>query len=119
MQFSIGGIDLTKYIVDETYDVNMEYDFQEWKDSNSFLHRKYERSRIKGAMQIVCSEKSGMSPGEFLDIVHRNTKNDMTMMCRCYVVNIAQERVTTAYYTITQVLHRDNVDIFNLEIMER
>ena len=114
----IGATDLTKKIEDNSYAIESEDEFIEWKDGNSKKHRVYVKSRAKGTFNIICDKRLGMSSSEFLSLVKENTENNAVMIT-CWINNKAEYRTLSAYTKITVKKHTDTTDIFSIELEER
>lgn len=120
----INGVDYTPHIVDDSYDINSNDVYESWEDGNKVEHRIPVTKKISGAVQILCSEKSGwLHVEDFLADLNAATDNSV-LTCGVFVPNLNAFKALDCYYTLKNTSHiKDGSnlfsDIFELELKER
>lgn len=59
--FKIGDLDVTPFIVLNSYEVSKQPEYVEWKDGNSTLRRGIKRWKLKGSFNVKFFNKSDYS----------------------------------------------------------
>lgn len=114
--FKIGNTDLTKYIEDDSYNVVSEPEYEEWKDGNYNKHRIYVRDRIKGSINVICSNKT-ITKENFLKLLKNNIR-EHKLMCHVYVTNKNEEKIIECFFSIEPSLFRKDVVVYSLTLEE-
>ena len=65
--FVIDGHDFTNHIKVPSYNVNMEEEYEEWKDGNYTKRREITRSKISGSFTMIFDDNDELDT--FLDLV--------------------------------------------------
>lgn len=117
MLFVVSGKELSSLIVDGSYNIESLKEYEEWKDANYSLHRKYIRSRVEGSLQVVCDDRLGINSTELLEMLEANTQNDL-LMCTLWINNESRARTVECYYEVNTE-HRPSTDLVTINIQER
>ena len=72
---TIGAVDITKYIIKDTYKVATEPTFESWLDGNFHEHRIYVRDRMKGSFDLIFFDEDNGAYQNFLSLLNANTTN--------------------------------------------
>lgn len=118
----VGTTDITDYIVDGTYEMDSEDQFESWKDGNYVEHRIIVSSKVKGSFNVVCSNET-IDLDDFralFDDVADTGKVTMTV----YVTNTGKMETISAYYAMKNadhIIRADGtyIDVVTVEITER
>ena len=118
----IGGIDITPYIVDGTYDINSEDSYESWNDGNMVEHRVIVTQKVIGSFDIVCCWKTIM-PNEFAELINRLDNNGV-LTIGLFVPTKSSFKAVSCYYNITSKEHNldahgNPIDIFTISLKER
>lgn len=89
-------VDFTQYIPAPSYDVNLEDIDEDWTDANYVTHRIVPRTKIKGSLELLFTEKEQYN--RFLKLLKMN------------------KLVNGAGYTQLKVQVNDDIDIYSNEI---
>ena len=120
----IHGVDYTPYIVQGSYNINTEDVYESWEDGNMVEHRIIVTRKIKGSVQIVCSEMPrGKSVTDFLADLAAVTDNGV-LTIGVHVPNLGAVKAINCYYTLDNAQHIKSIgglftDVFTLQIKER
>lgn len=106
---TVGGTDITKYIIKDTYKVNSEPVYQSWTDGNFHEHRIQIRERVEGSFDVIFFDDDNGAYQDFLALLEANTINTL-LTCGLYVENKAAFEAFNVYYTIKAVQHARTID---------
>lgn len=106
---TIGGTDITKYIIKDSYDINSEPVYQSWQDGNFREHRIYTRDRIEGDFEVIFFDEDNGSYEDFLELLAGSTSNHLTTM-GLFVLNDSSFEALQAYVQITAKQHAETSD---------
>ena len=95
MLASINGIDITKYIIASTYNVNNIDDYVEWKDAWHKKHRNIIRGRVSGSFDLKFL-KGTTDYSDFVALIE-NSKVYGSLTMTVYVSNKNMEKSIDAY----------------------
>jgi hypothetical protein len=95
MYASIGGVDITPYIQETSYDVNQYEEYEEWKDGNRKKHREVMRTYVEGDFDLVFVTASDLNA--FLTLLENN-KVDGHLPITLYIQNLNQNKVCSVLY---------------------
>ena len=120
----IHGVDYTPYIVHGSYNINTDDVYESWEDGNMVEHRIIVTSKVKGTIQIVCSDMPRCkSASDFLADVKAATDNGV-LTVGVYVPNLGAMKAINCYYSVQTSSHIKSIggqftDVFTLQIKER
>lgn len=106
---TVGGTDITKYIIKDTYEMNAEPVYESWTDGNFHEHRIRIRERVKGSFDVIFFDEDNGAFEDFLALLEANTTNTL-LTCGLYVQNKAAFDAFYMYYTITAQQHARTID---------
>lgn len=106
---TIGGTDITKYIIKDSYDINSEPVYQSWQDGNFREHRIYTRDRIEGDFEVIFFDEDNGAYEDFLELLAGSTSNHLTTM-GLFVLNDSSFEALQAYVQITAKQHAETSD---------
>lgn len=117
----VNGVDITKWIDKDTYQVNATDVFESWENANFVQTRIFIRDRVAGKFEIRCGSRS--SYADFLANWNAAAVNGVVTM-GIYVQNKNQMKAINAYYTFTGEEHYEldngaKLDRISVEIEER
>lgn len=120
----INGVDYTPFIVEGSYKINTVEQYESWKDANMVEHRVVVTSKIKGSVQILCSEEGNWPEvSEYINDLNGAT-NNYVLTCLVYVPSLGKSEAIECYYENENINHIKSIggkfsDIFELKISER
>ena len=106
---TIGGTNITKYIIKDSYDINSEPVYQSWQDGNFREHRIYTRNRIEGDFEVIFFDEDNGAYEDFLELLAGSTSNHLTTM-GLFVLNDSSFEALQAYVQITAKQHAETSD---------
>ena len=116
--------DLTKYIVEDSYDINTTDKFESWEDGNMVEHRIVVSSKVSGTFEILCSNHANtISLSNFLALWNSVTVNKVATI-GIYVPAADEFRAIECYFSMESAKHipepnGDFVDVIKVKIQER
>lgn len=116
--------DLTKYIVEDSYDINTTDKYEAWEDGNMVEHRIVVTSKVSGSFEILCSNHSNtISLARFLELWNSVTVNKVATI-GVYVPIINEFKAIECYFSMESSKHilepnGDFVDVIKVKIQER
>ena len=118
----INNKDFTDHIVPDTYEVGAEDIYESWNDGNMREHRIIIAKKVRGSLQIRCSE--GTLPlSDFLADVRAATVNGVLTL-GLYVTTMDSFEALECYYHIESSDHIKDTggklyDVLTLNLTER
>lgn len=119
----IGNTDITDLIVDGTYNMDLEEEYESWFDGNRTEHRSNQRNRLKGSFDVVLSPKSGMNLSQFNALIQNAKADTGAVIAAFYCTN------TGAVVAVNAFIHPKNkehnrtcdgfIDVLTLEVQGR
>ena len=106
---TVGGTDISKYIIKDTYKMNAEPVSQSWTDGNFHEHRIQIRERVSGSFDVIFFDEDNGAFEDFLALLEANTTNTL-LTCGLYVENKAAFEAFQVYYEITAKQHARTID---------
>ena len=106
---TVGGNDITKYIIKDTYNMNAEPVYESWTDGNYHEHRIQIRERVKGSFDIIFFDDDNGAYQDFLALLEANTRNTI-LTCGLYVENTSTFGAHYVYYRIKAKQHARTID---------
>lgn len=100
----INGVDITKHIIKDSYDINSEPLFESWKDANFREHRIYTRKKIKGEFDVIFFDEDNGAYQAFLSTLASATVNNLTTM-GLFILNDSSFEALQAYVTLSAAQH--------------
>lgn len=123
-QVVVSSTDISRYIVDGTYNLNTEDQYESWKDGNLIEHRIIVSTKIRGSFQIVLSNKRrDMSLSDFMTLWNSAVSNGVATI-GVRAANTGVFEAIECYYSMKNVSHDLSadgtfVDVIEIEISER
>lgn len=109
MLATVNGIDITKYIIKDTYDVNAEPVYESWTDGNFREHRIQIRDRVKGSFDVIFFDDDNTAYQNFLTLLDSATDIDR-LTIGLFVLNKSVFQAFEVYYKITAAQHAETSD---------
>lgn len=109
MLATVNGIDITKYIIKDTYDVNAEPVYESWTDGNFREHRIQIRDRVKGSFDVIFFDDDNTAYQNFLTLLDSATDIDR-LTIGLFVLNKSMFQAFEVYYKITAAQHAETSD---------
>lgn len=123
-QVVVSSTDISRYIVDGTYNLNTEDQYESWKDGNLIEHRIIVSTKIRGSFQVVLSNKRrDMSLSDFMTLWNSAVSNGVATI-GVRAANTGVFEAIECYYSMKNVSHALSadgtfVDVIEIEISER
>ena len=119
----IGNIDISDLVVEESYKMDEESMYEEWKDGNGVKHRIYTEPKIKGSFDVVLSNQNNCTLSQFKTLINNATTNHV-LMGAFYCTNTGLIKAVNAYCQLTNKKHTltadgSFIDIETVEIVEK
>ena len=121
-QAIIGSTDITNLIVDGSYKVDKESQYESWVDGNFVTHRSGRRTKLKGEFDVCLCTKTGKTLSEFYSLINTNTDSAGTVIAAFYCTNTGSVEAVNAF------IHLDNkehiltsggwIDVVSVEVEE-
>lgn len=124
MRVVVGGLDITKYIVKDTYKMDSEDTYESWKDGNMVEHRIVVTDKVSGSFDIcLCDEAGQLSFDDFLT-AWNSAVNNKVVTIGVYVTNKNTFEALSAYYAMSSKEHIKKgdggiIDVLTVTIKER
>lgn len=121
---TVAGHDLTKYIVDGTYDINTDDIYESWNNGNMVEHRGPTFQKVIGSFDICCTDQTGeLSLADFLSYWNSAVRNKVATL-GLYVPSLNEFMALECYYTIQSKEHIKKgdgtfIDVLTVTIKER
>ncbi len=120
----VANHDLTNYIVDGSYKIDTNDSYESWRDGNFREHRIVVASKVKGTVEVLCSEhENTISLSDLLSYFESATVNKVVTL-GVYVPNANQLEQIECYVSFKSSKHIKEpdgsfVDVIKIEIQER
>lgn len=95
----LGNKDLTKYVLSDSYDIQLTRKFEEWTDANYKKHRIYTANKVSGSFGLICGSSNGITVDELLNLITSNTENDV-LTITVFVKNTNAMESIECFYTL-------------------
>lgn len=124
MRVVVGGQDITKYIVKDTYKMDSEDSYETWNDGNMVEHRVIITDKVSGSFDICLQTKTGeLSFDDFLTLWNSQVSNGVVTI-GVYVTNKNTFEALSAYYSFASKQHIKKgdggiIDVLTVSIKER
>lgn len=122
-QAIIGSTDISNLIVDGSYKMDNETQFESWVDGNYVTHRSGRRNKLKGSFDVVLSPKSGKTLSEFYALIENATASTGALIGAFYCTNTGAVKAVNAYVHLTNNEHilttNGFIDTVTVEVEER
>lgn len=105
----IGDIDITKYIIKDTYKVNSEPVYESWQDGNFRSHRIYTRTKVTGSFDVIFFGEDDGPYQDFLALIASETSQNV-LTIGLYVENEAAFESFEVYCELTSSQHAETTD---------
>ena len=121
---TVANQNFTPYIIDGTYDIQTEDQYEKWDDANMVEHRVIVTSKVKGSFQIVCSNRTNsITLADFL-LTWSSAVNNGVVTLGLYVPSRNSFEALDCYYEIKSADHilsadGDFIDVLTIELKER
>ena len=119
----VDNVDITPWIVPDSYKLVPTEKYESWEDGNYVEHRIYTRIKITGTFNVWTAEARGMDTDAFMEHWNNATHNKITTL-GVYDNVENRMRAIEAYCHITPDKHKDLAggkfyDVFKIEVYER
>ena len=120
----VANHDLTNYIVDGSYSIDTNDSYESWQDGNFREHRIVVASKVKGSVEILCSNHDNtISLSDLLAYFQSATTNSVVTL-GVYVPNTNSFELIECYVDMKASKHIKEpngnfVDVIKIEIQER
>lgn len=106
----VNSIDITDYIIKDTYEINTEPIYTSWDDANYVEHRVYVRDKVKGSFEFITfGDAPRVAFLDFLNILKAATTNNV-LTIGLYVQNEGTFQAINCFYTIESTQHAPTTD---------
>ena len=120
MLIKIAGLDISKNIMTDSYDVNESNIYNSWEDGNWITHRDIVRTKISG--KFILKYNTEHEYMAFVEHVKANSNNGILPMT-VYVNNINAEKDIMAFFEYMPSVRKDlkskNFMTFEFALEER
>lgn len=118
----VNSTNITDYIVDGSYDININDAYESWQDGNMLEHRVIVAQKIVGSFDILCSDET-ITLSDFITLWDAAVDEGVVSLS-VYVPSLNSLEAINAYYKITSKSHIKKVDdsfidVLTVEIKER
>lgn len=96
-QAIIGSTDISNLIVDESYKMDNESQYESWEDGNYVEHRSGRRNKLKGSFDVCLCEKTGMTLSQLNTLIEGLTHPNGTVTSAFYVTNTGSVKAVNAF----------------------
>ena len=121
-QAIIGSTDISDIIVDGSYKMDNESQYESWLDGNYVEHRSGRRSKLKGSFDVSLSPKSGTVLSEFYSLVENATSSAGTIIGAFYCTNTGAVKAVNAFIHLANSEHilttNGFIDVVTVEVQE-
>jgi len=119
----VKGVDLTPFISEKSYKMNVEEQYESWVDGNYKEHRIYTASKVKGSFTVCLYGYLEMTPTKFKQ-TWQSAVSDHVVTISVHCMNTNEWKTIQAYYTFDGTFHREMIngeycDILTVNIKER
>jgi len=102
MLVKIGEVDISEYIISDSYSVNEQDVTNSWVDANRVTHQDVVRQRISGDFKLKFNKESDYA--DFCQLIKEKRTSDHRLPMTLYVVNLNEEKEITAFYSFLPAL---------------
>lgn len=95
----IGDTDLTKYVLNDSYNIQLDRKFEEWTDANYTKHRIYTANKVSGSFGIICGSANGITADEFLELISNNSESNI-LTITLFVPNTNSMDAIECFYSL-------------------
>ena len=121
-QAIIGSTDISNLIVDESYKMDNESQYESWQDGNFVEHRSGRRSKLKGSFDVCLSPKTGTTLAQFHSLVENATGSAGTILGAFYCTNTGAVKAVNAFVNLENSEHiltsNGWIDVVTVEVQE-
>ena len=118
----IGNTDITNLIVDGSYKMDNETQYESWKDGNYVEHRSSRRTKLKGTFDVCLSPKTGTTLSQFHSLVENATGSAGTIIGAFYCTNTGAVKAVNAFVHLESSEHilttNGWIDVLTVEVQE-
>ena len=118
----IGNTDITNLIVDGSYKMDNETQYESWKDGNYVEHRSGRRTKLKGSFDVCLSPKTGTTLSQFHSLVENETSSAGTIIGAFYCTNTGAVKAVNAFVHLESSEHilttNGWIDVLTVEVQE-
>lgn len=111
--FFLGEIDLSSFIINETYSVNIEDVYNAWTDGNGTNHRDIYRTRISGEFKMKFYNPDRFI--EFLEALSSLKTSGGYYPITCYVNNLGRMQEINVYMDFDNTIDRNRGELKDVE----
>lgn len=121
-QAIIGSTDISNLIVDGSYKMDNESQYESWKDGNFVEHRSGRHAKLKGSFDVCLSTKTGTTLSQFNTLVENATGSAGTTLAAFFVTNTGAVKAVNAFVHLQNSEHilttNGWVDVVTVEVQE-
>lgn len=104
--FSMGGVNYSTHILNNSYKVNEVDEFEEWTDANYVKHRYAGRTKVKGSFEMQFLKKSEYEA--FISALSTNRLTGGTYIASLFVNNKNEVASITCFITFEAGLEQQS-----------
>lgn len=121
-QAIIGSTDISNLIVDESYKMDNESQYESWRDGNFVEHRSGRHTKLKGSFDVCLSPKTGTTLAQFHSLVENATGSAGTILGAFYCTNTGAVKAVNAFVHLESSEHiltsNGWIDVLTVEVQE-
>lgn len=121
-QAIIGSTDISNLIVDGSYKMDNESQYESWRDGNFVEHRPGRHTKLKGSFDVCLSAKTGKTLSEFYSLVNNATGSTGATTAAFYVTNTGAVKAVNAFVHLESSEHiltsNGWIDVLTVEVQE-
>lgn len=121
-QAIIGSTDISNLIVDESYKMDNESQYESWRDGNFVEHRTGRHTKLKGTFDVCLSPKTGTTLAQFHSLVENATGSAGTTTAAFYCTNTGAVKAVNAFIHLANSEHiltsNGWIDVVSVEVQE-
>ena len=118
----IGSTDISNLIVDGSYKMDNEGQYESWKDGNFVEHRSGRRTKLKGSFDVCLCSKTGKTLSQFNTLVESATGCTGATTAAFYVTNTGAVKAVNAFVHLENSEHiltsSGWIDVVTVEVQE-
>ena len=121
-QAIIGTTDISNLIVDGSYKMDNEIQYESWQDGNFVEHRSGRHKKLKGTFDVCLSSKTGMTLSQFSALVENATGSTGAIIGAFYCTNTGAVKAVNAFVHLKNSEHilttNGWIDVVSVEVQE-
>ena len=121
-QAIIGSTDISNLIVDGSYKMDNESQYESWRDGNFVEHRSGRHAKLKGTFDVCLCDKTGTTLAQFYSLVENATGSAGTIIGAFYCTNTGAVKAVNAFMHLENSEHiltsNGFIDVITVEVQE-